>query len=103
MKYVDFLGEEHEVPDAEPNQCPWCRKVEPSESLLQTNHWPVSALSLEERACIAMNLTRNHLIYDLQEGRDPRMSEARARDVWPVGQHEWIDEMMESAYLPTLF
>lgn len=53
--------------------CPYCGAEEASDWLLSNNHGVPSDFATERGICVAMDLTRNHVVYDVR-----RLSEARA-------------------------
>lgn len=107
--------------------CPYCGYEEPYEFLLKNNHAHDSAFADRAGICIAMDLTRNHVVYDVQKVLDGRVevattrlqarptkaadrnlsqaeatlkrSVARARDVWP--DPAWLTDALTSLTDPT--
>ena len=59
--------------------CPYCGYEEPNDLLLRNNHGHDSALTASQGICIAMDLTRNHVLHDLQQVLDARAVVATAR------------------------
>ena len=59
--------------------CPYCGFEEPNEHLLGNNHAPGSALAQSQGICSAMDLTRNHVFYDVQRVLDARAEAATMR------------------------
>lgn len=59
--------------------CPYCGFEEPNELLLRTNHAHESALAQRKGVCIAMDLTRNHVLHDIQQLLDARAQVATAQ------------------------
>lgn len=107
----------------DPHTCPWCLHTEPNAFLLQNNHWVKTARGSDfdwcetHGLCIAMDLTRNHVLYYARRITDPsyggelcacsssrhapRVECARAglerclrrvRQVWPLPRQHWISE-----------
>ncbi len=52
--------------------CPYCGREEPNEFLLANNHAHESTRAKRSGSCVAMDLTRNHLLHDLQQLRGAR-------------------------------
>ncbi len=101
--------------------CRHCGLEEPNEYLLQINHGNDSATAERDGICIAMGLTRTHVLNDIQRVLDSRskiatlrlrgqptkaadgglnraqtalkLSIARARDVWP--DLTWLTEALD--------
>ena len=100
--------------------CPYCGLEEPNDFLLRNNHAHDSAFATREGICVAMDLTRNHVLHDVQRVLDSRVevataqlhgkstkvanrhlsqaegilkrSVARARDAWP--DPTWLTEAL---------
>lgn len=56
--------------------CVFCRETSPNDYLFGTNHWPIPG----EDICIAMRLTRSHVIYAtkrLEDATPARLDDAR--------------------------
>lgn len=52
--------------------CPYCGEEEANAWLLSNNHWVPSQFVAERGICVAMDLTRNHVVHDVR-----RLAEAR--------------------------
>lgn len=52
--------------------CPYCGAEEANAWLLSNNHWVPSQFVAERGICVAMDLTRNHVVHDVR-----RLAEAR--------------------------
>lgn len=71
--------------------CPCCSSFEPNDLLLSSNHgidpdgtlcgYPVGTHPVFGSECVAQNLVRNHIVYDLRTGRDPARDIARGREL----------------------
>ena len=117
----------------ETTTCPWCGQTEVNEWLLGANHWvkPAGHLGFDwcqaHGMCIAMELTRNHVLYAARLIADPtaidpevgcchrhrrvdrdclrdqlRRYLARARQVWPIPRQHWIGEYDALLAAPTV-
>ena len=88
--------------DANPQTCPACGRTEPSGYLLRNNHGfdqdgRGPSIAPDGSECIAMYLTRNHVLWAASRGRDDNRSHlpamlARAREVWA----DHLDELHAS-------
>lgn len=88
--------------DRTPQTCPCCGKAEPSGTLLENNHGIHAdgsgpSFEADGSVCVAMWLTRNHVVWAASTGRDDNRSHlpkmlARAREVW----HLHLDELHAS-------
>ena len=58
--------------------CPYCGFEEPNDFLLRNNHAHDSAFATREGICVAMDLTRNHVFYDVQQVLNARTAVAAA-------------------------
>lgn len=108
----------------DPHTCPWCGRTEANAFLLQNNHWvkPEGHAGYDwckdHGMCIAMDLTRNHVLYYARLLTDPTYSRpsycqfherthpwkadcsrAMLREeikdverVWPPDRLDWLDE-----------
>ncbi len=106
----------------DPHACPWCGAVEPNAFLLQNNHWVETPRGSgfdwcnEHGLCIAMDLTRNHVLYYARRLTDPTYGGelcacssarhkpsadcardgltraiARIEEVWPLPRRAWVE------------
>ncbi len=101
-----------------PYICPFCGGEEATHWLLGNNHWHESVRSIDSGECIAMELTRNHVVSRARcvttEGgwikccyqhrtfnRDCaidglRRDIARARTAWPADRFTWVRTVLTS-------
>lgn len=107
-----------------PFTCPWCHFEEPTFWALQHNHWVNTPFTEIHGLCIAMDLTRNHVIYGARQvsTTDAKTScsdhrrcppgcaldgllaaVARARAVWPPERLDWLPDALLSEGVPLEF